>query len=194
MTQSGGFQVADHVEQGGLAGPRGSRQRDEVALVDVQVQAVQHGDLLRAALVGLGEVADRNQGCHGRAPLGLWGRVARKWRCADVSGSVAQELRIRADESGRINACEFESPSPTRRTRLHDFDSPAATIRTLPPSSSSAGGSSTTVSPADSPDSTWRPSPRLPPSFSVRRSTVPCSPSPSTKLGRAHVCTPVTTA
>src|SRR3546814_11863119 len=71
----------------------------------------------------------------GRAPLGLWGRVARKWRCADVSGSVDQELRIRAEESGRINACEFESPSPTRRTRPHDFDSPAATIRTLPPRS-----------------------------------------------------------
>src|SRR3546814_13521402 len=85
-------------------------------------------------------VADRNQGCHGRAPLGLWGRVARKWRCTDVSGSVDQELRIRADESGRINACEFESPSPTRRTKPHDFDSPAATIRTLPTSSSSAGG------------------------------------------------------
>src|SRR3546814_5648212 len=125
-----------------------------------------HGDLLRAALVGLGEVADRNQGCQGRAPLGLWGRVARKWRCADVSGSVDQELRIRAEESGRINACEFESPSPTRRTGPHDFASPAATIRTLPPSSSSAGGSSTTVSPAHSQERTWRPSPRLRPRFS----------------------------
>src|SRR3546814_6868575 len=57
LAAAGRVQAADQVEQGGLARTRGTHQRDEVALVDVQVQAVQHGDLLRAALVGLGEVA-----------------------------------------------------------------------------------------------------------------------------------------
>ena len=37
---------ADQVEQGGLAGARRAHQRDEVALVDVEVDAVQHFDLL----------------------------------------------------------------------------------------------------------------------------------------------------
>src|SRR3546814_10748650 len=74
------------------------------------------------------------------------------WRGSGAA-RMFRDLWIRSCESGRINACEFESPSPTRRTKPHDFDSPAATIRTLPPSSSSAGGSSTTVSSADSPDS-----------------------------------------
>src|SRR3546814_8914276 len=53
LAAAGRVQAADQVEQGGLARTRGTHQRDEVALVDVQVQAVQHGDLLRAALVGL---------------------------------------------------------------------------------------------------------------------------------------------
>src|SRR3546814_14184058 len=79
LAAAGRVQPADPVEQGGLARTRGTPQRDEVALVDVQVQAVPHGDLLRAPVVGLCGVRDRNQGWPGRAPPVFGGRVAREW-------------------------------------------------------------------------------------------------------------------
>ena len=51
--RGGRVEPADQVEQRGLARAGRAHQRDEVALVDVEVDAVQHLDLLRAALVGL---------------------------------------------------------------------------------------------------------------------------------------------
>jgi hypothetical protein len=65
LTAAGRIQSADQVEQRRLARTRWAHQRDEVALVDVQVDAVQHLDLFRAALVGLGEVANADQCRHG---------------------------------------------------------------------------------------------------------------------------------
>jgi len=57
-------EAADEIEQRGLARARRPHQRDEVALGDVEVDAVQHFDLLRSALVGLGESAGGDQCCH----------------------------------------------------------------------------------------------------------------------------------
>src|SRR3546814_18034074 len=58
LAAAGRVQAADQVEQGGLARTRGTHQRDEVALVDVPVQAVQHGDLLKN-----GRASGRERGC-----------------------------------------------------------------------------------------------------------------------------------
>jgi hypothetical protein len=65
LTAAGRIQSADQVEQRGLARTRRAHQCDEVALLDVQVDAVQNLDLFRAALVGLGEVANADQCRHG---------------------------------------------------------------------------------------------------------------------------------
>src|SRR5690606_37348377 len=58
LPAAGRVQPTDQVEQRGLAGAGRAHQRDEIAFRDFQVDAVQHFDLLRAALVALGEVAD----------------------------------------------------------------------------------------------------------------------------------------
>ncbi len=47
-----------------LPEPEGTHQRDEVAALDFQIDAMQHLHLLRAALVGLGDVAEGNEGGH----------------------------------------------------------------------------------------------------------------------------------
>src|SRR5690606_22736528 len=60
----------DQVQQGGLARAGRAHQRDELATPDVEVDAVQHVDLLRAALVGLVQVANGNQRRHGVTLLG----------------------------------------------------------------------------------------------------------------------------
>src|SRR5664280_981372 len=52
---------ADHVEQRRLARAGRTHQRQEIALVDVEVDVVQHLHLLLAALVDLREVADLDQ-------------------------------------------------------------------------------------------------------------------------------------
>src|SRR5690606_9778028 len=69
LAAGGRVQAADEVQERGLARTRGAHQRDEITGGDVQVQAVQHVDLLRAALVGLAEVSDRYQGGHDGAPV-----------------------------------------------------------------------------------------------------------------------------
>ena len=61
LATAGRVQPPDQVEQGGLAGARGPHQGDEIATRYFQVQTMQHGDLLGAALVGLAEVADGDQ-------------------------------------------------------------------------------------------------------------------------------------
>jgi hypothetical protein len=61
LAGAGRVEAADQVEQGGLARARRPHQRDEVALGDVQVDAVQHLDALGAADVGLGQAADLDQ-------------------------------------------------------------------------------------------------------------------------------------
>ena len=55
-------QPADQVEQRGLAGAGRAHQRHEVAARDVEVDAVQHLDLLAAAAIDLGDAADLDQG------------------------------------------------------------------------------------------------------------------------------------
>ncbi|MDT4874180.1 hypothetical protein FQZ97_1094660 [compost metagenome] len=75
LAAGGRIQAADQVEQRGLAGTGRAHQGDEVAVRDVQVDAVQHLHLFGAALVGLGEVAEGDEGGHGWFPsvrFGMW--------------------------------------------------------------------------------------------------------------------------
>src|SRR5690606_26760566 len=65
LTTGGGIQSADEVEQCGLAGAGRAHQRDEVAAGDIQIDTVQHLNFFRAALVGLGDVAEGDEGAHG---------------------------------------------------------------------------------------------------------------------------------
>ena len=53
---------ADEIQQRGLARARRAHQRDEVALGNVEAEAVQHFDLLLAALVGLRDTPYLNHG------------------------------------------------------------------------------------------------------------------------------------
>ncbi len=69
---AGHIQPADQVEQGGLAGAGRPHQRKEIAFGDIQVDVMQHLDLLLAALVGLGQIADLDQRAHDGSPVECW--------------------------------------------------------------------------------------------------------------------------
>ena len=56
---------ADQIQERGLAGSRWAHQRHEVALGDVEVDAVQRLDPLASAAIDLGHAADLHQGSHG---------------------------------------------------------------------------------------------------------------------------------
>jgi len=73
LAAAGRVQSADQVEQGGLARTGRAHQRDEIAAVDVQVDAMQHLHLFGAALVGLGDVAEGDEGGHG------WSSALVRW-------------------------------------------------------------------------------------------------------------------
>src|SRR5262249_28493367 len=66
------IEVFDEVEQRRLTGTRWPYERHEVALGDVEVDAVQHLDRLAIAAIGLGEPADHDEGSRSRA---VWARV-----------------------------------------------------------------------------------------------------------------------
>jgi hypothetical protein len=57
----GDVEAAEKIEQRCLAGAAGAHERDEIALIDVEVQALQHVDILAAALVLLIEAANFDQ-------------------------------------------------------------------------------------------------------------------------------------
>src|SRR5262245_61752841 len=63
--RGGRIQPTDQVKQGGLARAGRAHQGDEISPRDVEVEAVQHFDLLAAAHVGLGQAADLDQLTHG---------------------------------------------------------------------------------------------------------------------------------
>ena len=64
LAAAGCVQPADQVEQGGLAGAGGPHHGDEIAAGNFHVDAVQHLHFFRAALVGLGDVAQGDKGGH----------------------------------------------------------------------------------------------------------------------------------
>ena len=64
VARGGRVQPADEVEQGRLARSGWAHQGEEVALGDVQVDAVQDLDPLPPALIGLGHAADLDQVTH----------------------------------------------------------------------------------------------------------------------------------
>ena len=70
----GHVEAADEVEQRRLARARRAHQGEEVALLDVEVDVVQHLDLLLAALVHLRQVADLDQPRHVHASPALGAR------------------------------------------------------------------------------------------------------------------------
>src|SRR5439155_4092633 len=75
------IQTADQIEERGLARARRTHQRDEVALRDVQSEAVQNFDLLLAALVHLGDAADLDHGLgHGNLGSTEDGYSLTAWR------------------------------------------------------------------------------------------------------------------
>ncbi len=53
----GDVEAAEQVEQSGLAGSAGAHEGDEIALVHVEVQALQHLNFLTAAAIGLVQAA-----------------------------------------------------------------------------------------------------------------------------------------
>ncbi len=69
LAAGGAVETADEVEQGGLAGTGGTHEGNEVAALDLQVDAVQDLHLLRAALIGLDDVAQGDEGRHGVSSL-----------------------------------------------------------------------------------------------------------------------------
>ena len=54
-----GIEPADQIQQGGLARARGAHERQEIALLDIEVDVMQHLDLLLAALVDLAQLRSR---------------------------------------------------------------------------------------------------------------------------------------
>jgi len=68
VAAGGAVDAGDDVQEGGFAGAGRAHEREELALVDAQVDAVQCGDVELTLLEYLGEVADlddRGFGRHG---------------------------------------------------------------------------------------------------------------------------------
>src|SRR5690606_5029730 len=144
LAAAGRVQAADQVQQGGLAGARRAHQRDEVALFDLQVQAVQHVDPFRAALVGLGEVADADQ-CHVPCPLVVGYCPATV--TAAPSASVAGGSSTTASPADSPDST-CRPPLPTARPvstarRSTSSPSPASTNTTASPSRSTIAAAGT---------------------------------------------------
>src|SRR6266446_1080822 len=57
----GDVKPAEQIEQGGLAGAAGAHEGDEIAFVDVEIEALQDLDFFAAAAVGFVQTADLNQ-------------------------------------------------------------------------------------------------------------------------------------
>src|SRR5690606_10335506 len=187
----GRIQAADQVQEGGLARTRRTHQRDEVALLDVKVDAVQHLHLFRTALVGLGQAADRYQGCHGLPRCVVWwpggpgeGDAMRGWFAA------SRGLSRRADpdrnpivipgQARDLFACGTEQISAALAMADPGRAVHSVPVETVAPSASSAGGSTTTVSPGARPETTSRSSPDLAPASTLRSSTLFSAPTTNT--------------
>src|SRR5215469_2983605 len=163
------IEAADEIEECRLAGPGRSHQRDEVGARDIERESVQDLDLLLAALVDLGDVMhlDHRLG-HGVAPGSKKHGLTKWW--------------LRA-------TCRRASQS--RRAPAHHLAS-----LTAAPSLRSAGPSTITDSPGLTPASSWRESPLVPPTVTVRRcARRPCSTnttswSPSLRSAVAGTSTP----
>src|SRR5260370_26777246 len=57
----GNIETAKQIEQRGFAGAAGAYERDKVALVHVEIQSLQHLNLLTAAAVGLVQTANADE-------------------------------------------------------------------------------------------------------------------------------------
>src|ERR1700686_2912924 len=133
------IETADQIEKRRLARAGRTHQRDEVALGNVQSEAVQDLDFLLAALVHLGDAADLNHG------LG--------------HGNLASK---RMDECRMPRRHRATAMTPT--AIRHGLAAVTAASSFSP-----AGASTITASPGLTPASTWRESPITPPSITVRR-------------------------
>src|SRR5689334_8388474 len=63
--RAGGVQPADQVEEGGLARTGWPHEGNEISLRNIQVDVVEHFDLLATAYIGLGYGMDLDQIAHG---------------------------------------------------------------------------------------------------------------------------------
>ena len=99
----GRIEAADQVEQRGLAGSRRTHERDEIPGLDVQIDAVQDFDLLRAARVGLAEILDLDQGIH--------------WTPPDCRLRHRSFARRRDADPSRHRAARRAAPAPRARRR-----------------------------------------------------------------------------
>src|SRR5690606_38108955 len=104
----GRIQAADQVQQGGLARARRAHQGEEIATLDVEVDAVQHLDLLLATDVMLGELPDLDQGLGHRGP-----RVSR-W----IRKGEDHSITVTASPSASSAGGDSTTRSPAARPRL----------------------------------------------------------------------------
>ena len=103
-----------------LPEPDGPHQREEVALRDVEVDVVQHLDLLLAALVDLREVADLDQLGHARC-RSCWFAARRRTECQCGASSIAHAPRRRAASGGGDSTTRSPTATPSG-IELHRAD------------------------------------------------------------------------
>src|SRR5262245_48836662 len=75
----GHVEPAEQIQQGGLAGAARAHERHEVARVDVEVQSLQHVDLLAPAPIGLAEPARSDQALAVPATVDTDHRIKSPW-------------------------------------------------------------------------------------------------------------------
>ena len=109
----GAIEPADQVQERGLPGSRRAHERHEVAVRDVEVDAMEHLDRLAASVIGLGEPADLDERAHRPSPeasarpfvidpgrLKRPGRASRRRRRPARPAATGPLARPRTDRSG----------------------------------------------------------------------------------------------
>src|SRR6185312_3029950 len=102
----GRVQPADQIEESRLARARGTHEREEVALADVEIHVVQHLDLLPAARVDLAQAADLDQCAHSTH--------SRLYPLSDFTAIRAPSLRRGGGD--RTTAAPLAMPCTARRS------------------------------------------------------------------------------
>src|SRR5690606_30823149 len=171
LAAGGRVQAADQVQQGGLARAGRAHQRHEVAARDVQVDAVQHGDLLGAALVGLGQVADGNKRAHvqGLAKEAEGSGHSVPVRIGSPSASPAGGSRTTSSPGARPDTtCAWPPPAGAVRTGRSSARPSAVATNTTSRPSRVAIAAAGTRTPRGAPS----PSPSAAPASRSRKLTV----------------------